>query len=798
MEYSNNTPTKIPILDTGKFEQWKFRIQQYLQHKHYALWEVIEFEDSYVVPTNNIATVSASEGTATKKGRTVALTTKDMQKRRNDVKSTTTLLLAFPDEHQLRFSKYKMAQELWAAILKTSGGRREKDAGADFQQTAGNRKQLEFIDAEIEQDDLNQKLLTNLSPEWLMHTSVWRNRSDLDTMSLDDLYNHLKQNTGVETKKLTLLVFPLLALMFPHIGAASIHQDTDCAYIASQSCGSQIKFKDINQIDEDDMEEMDIKWNMALLSMRADRWATLQGSAELPEAKTEEEETITDKGLRVDHRSSWAKNNNTHKSKSPRPAAHKTHRLQMRPIRPNVNVAQPKRTSFYKPAHSYNKRPFQRTSAVRSQFRGPRVATINKKFPTVNRKLLSVNRKFPTGNTKFSTADLGNKGKAGSSQNNIDDKGYWDSGCSRHMTSNISYISEYEPFDGGYVSFSQGGCKITGKGTIKTNEGMLWHKRLGKQHKASCKTKLVNSVTKPLHTLHMDLFGPTFDETSGILRNFITEIENLKELRVKIIRCDNEGEFRNKETNDFCLKKGFLKPFGYHVMILNTLNNLEKFEAKGDEGYFLGYSMSSKVFRVFNKRTKRVEENLHVDFLENKPIEKGTNSTNFLGTKEAAGQDVKRDVSSLGYIVLLNWFHEAHLESSPSNAQDSCGADAPESSGNSNPTATLTNPSADHMETLAVETLIPTPSSPAPTACLNDSPEPSSDARLISKRVTNQDDTPCLDNILSLTNRFEDILGVTTNTDDTNEVEADLGNMETTITASPTPTLRIHKDHPKS
>nr|GFA20240.1 hypothetical protein [Tanacetum cinerariifolium] len=50
-----------------------------------------------------------------------------------------------------------------------------------------------------------------------------------------------------------------------------ISQDTACAYIASQSSGSQIKFKDINQIDEDDMEEMDIKWNMALLSMRADR-----------------------------------------------------------------------------------------------------------------------------------------------------------------------------------------------------------------------------------------------------------------------------------------------------------------------------------------------------------------------------------------------------------------------------------------------------------------------------------------------------------------------------------------------
>nr|GFA95247.1 ribonuclease H-like domain-containing protein [Tanacetum cinerariifolium] len=60
--------------------------------------------------------------------------------------------------------------------------------------------------------------------------------------------------------------------------------------------------------------------------------------------------------------------------------------------------------------------------------------------------------------------------KFGSSQNNIDDKGYWDSGCSRHMTCNISYLSDFKPFDGGYVSFGQGGCKITGKGTIKTGK----------------------------------------------------------------------------------------------------------------------------------------------------------------------------------------------------------------------------------------------------------------------------------------------------------------------------------------
>nr|GEY19286.1 hypothetical protein [Tanacetum cinerariifolium] len=65
---------------------------------------------------------SSSEGTAKKKGRTVAVPTEDMQKKRNDVKARSTLLLGLPDEHQLRFSKYKTAQELWAAILKTFSG----------------------------------------------------------------------------------------------------------------------------------------------------------------------------------------------------------------------------------------------------------------------------------------------------------------------------------------------------------------------------------------------------------------------------------------------------------------------------------------------------------------------------------------------------------------------------------------------------------------------------------------------------------------------------------------------------
>ncbi|GKB05281.1 retrovirus-related pol polyprotein from transposon TNT 1-94 [Tanacetum coccineum] len=112
----------------------------------------------------------------------------------------------------------------------------------------------------------------------------------------------------------------------------------------------------------------------------------------------------------------------------------------------------------------------------------------------------------------------------------------------------------------------------------------------GKQHRASCKTKTVSSISQPLQMLHMDLFGPTFvkslmkkmyclvvtddfsrfswvfflatkDETSEILKTFITGIENLIDLRVKVIRCDNGTEFKNRVMNQFCEMKGIKREF---------------------------------------------------------------------------------------------------------------------------------------------------------------------------------------------------------------------------------------------
>nr|GEZ89365.1 hypothetical protein [Tanacetum cinerariifolium] len=194
--------------------------------------------------------------------------------------------------------KREATAEMITLLLMSRRNCQSKSDDSGNEATKKTKKNLLKQQYEIKQDDLNQKFLTSLAPEWLMHMIVWRNRSDLNTMSLDDLYNHLKVyesevqkkskpnpqnmafissakysrgNEDVNTASVST-ASTNVPTTSANIRVASISQDTACAYIASQSSGSQIKFKDINQIDKDDMEEMDIKWNMALLSMRAKKF----------------------------------------------------------------------------------------------------------------------------------------------------------------------------------------------------------------------------------------------------------------------------------------------------------------------------------------------------------------------------------------------------------------------------------------------------------------------------------------------------------------------------------------------
>nr|GEZ19764.1 ribonuclease H-like domain-containing protein [Tanacetum cinerariifolium] len=425
MDQQNPTLAKTPILDTGKFEQWKFRIQQYLQHEHYALWEVIEFGDSYVVPASTASaetTNTASDGTGKKKGRTVTLTTKDMQKRKNDVKARTTLLLSLFDEDQLRFSKHETAQELWAAILKTFGGN---------EATKKTKKNL------LKQQYGNFKAKGLETLEGL----------EYKTESSDDYIEILK-------KKLELIKKEKESLDGKLAGFQTASKDLD-SLLENQRLDKNKEGLGYSAVPPPPAQiysspKKDLSWT-GLLEIKDDTVTDYSRHAPIVESSLKD-----------------AQNRN--------PSVTETEA--------SPTAISPK--SFIKFVKTNDSPSNSKIDKAKTAKKSP-----VKKFSTVNRKFPTAYIKLPTGGTKFHTADMGKKGKAvkpsacwfwkpsqnlsnkgptsnnGSSQNNIDDKGYWDIGCSRHMTGNISYLSDFEPFDEGYVYFGQGGCKITGKETIK-------------------------------------------------------------------------------------------------------------------------------------------------------------------------------------------------------------------------------------------------------------------------------------------------------------------------------------------
>nr|GEV26553.1 ribonuclease H-like domain-containing protein [Tanacetum cinerariifolium] len=821
----------------------------------------------------------ASESSEKKKGRTIAITTEDMQKRRNDVKARTTFLFALPDEYQLRFSKYETAKELWEAILKTF-----ETLEQTFNGLQAIVSYLEFMDVEIEQDDLNQKFLTSLASEWLMYTIVWRNKDDLDTMSLDDVYNHLKvyepevkkksesncqnmafissSNTSNGKGKVHTASVPTASIQVStastDVAASSLSHDTICAYIATQSNRSQIKYEDVTQIDEDDIEEMDIKWNMALLSMRADRFwkktskkITIQGSdvAGFDKSKMEcfnyhkmghfvrecRAPRCQDRGKRESYKQA--------DDEFPTEFAlmSKSSSSLDNEVKKEKESLDDKLTGFKNASKDLdNLLESQRSDKNKEglpEFVDDTVTDYSRPTPSID-------------------ASKCNKNELQSSNSSVFEHG--ESSGSIMSKPMIKFVKEADcPRDIKIIN-SENARKLTVKYAemyriiSKVDESMLWYRRLGHLNFKTTNKLVRNNLVKGL--------------PSKCFENDHTCVACLKRKQHKAsykTKCDNGGEFKNQEMNEFCTKKGirrelsnartpqqngvaerrnrtlieaartiladakllvtfwaeavntacyvqnrvlvnksqnktpyelfnsrtptigFLRPFGCHVMILNTLDHSGKFDTKGDEGYFVGYSLTSKAFRVFNKRTKKVEENLNVDFLENKLIKKGaspnwlfvidtltnymnyvpvvvvgTSSTNISGTKDVASQDVKKDVSSLRYIALPNWFHKAYMETSNaiirnSDAPDDCNADVPESSG-----------------------------SPIPIVCLDITLEISSGSRLISKGVFSQKETPSLGNALTLSKRFEDTFGV----------EADLSNMETSIPEEPKKIFDALKD----
>ncbi|GJU39422.1 hypothetical protein Tco_1192379 [Tanacetum coccineum] len=253
-------------------------------------------------------------------------TTEEKAQKRLELKARSTLMMGIPNEHQLKFNSIKDAKLLMVAIEKRFGKNAAtkktqrnllKQQYANFtgpsseilDQTFDRLQKLvshfELLGETISQEDVNHKLLRSLSPEWNTHVVVWRNKTDLDTMSMDDLYNNLKvyelevkgmsssssstqnmafvsssnnnnssTNGAVSTAQAVNTANGVSAAN-TQVNASNIDNLSDyviCAFLASQPNNPQLAHKDLQQIYPDDLEEMDLRWQMAMLTMRARRF----------------------------------------------------------------------------------------------------------------------------------------------------------------------------------------------------------------------------------------------------------------------------------------------------------------------------------------------------------------------------------------------------------------------------------------------------------------------------------------------------------------------------------------------
>nr|GEY42156.1 putative ribonuclease H-like domain-containing protein [Tanacetum cinerariifolium] len=442
------------------------------------------------------------------------------------------------------------------------------------------------------------------------------------------------------------------------------------------------------------------------------------------------------------------------------------------------------------------------------------------------------------------------------------------------MTVNISYLSNFKEINRGYVAFGGNpkGGKITGKDTecvvlssdfklldenhvllrvLRENnmynvdlknivplgdltclfakatldESNLWHRRLShinfktmnklvkgiKSEFSVARTPQQNRVAKrknrnlieAARTMLADSLLPIPFWAKAV--NTARYVQN----RVLVTKPHNKTPYELLLGRTSSIE--FMRPFGCLVTILNTLDPLGKFDGKADEGFLVGYSVSSKAFRVFNSNTRIVQETLHINFLENQPnvagsgptwlfvIDTLTQSMNYqpvvagnqpktsAGIQENldAGKVGKETISTQQYVLLPLW---------------SAGSKDPQNTDGDAAFADKENESEVHVSTTRVNAA----SAPVTAVGLNsinitnsfNAAGPSDNAVSlnfeIGRKSSFMDPSQYLDD--PDMPALEDIIY----SDDKEDVgaEADFSNLETSITVSPIPTTRVHKDHP--
>ncbi|GKD87366.1 hypothetical protein Tco_1358520 [Tanacetum coccineum] len=214
----------------------------------------------------------------------VPITAEEKTNKKNGVKARSLLLMALPNEHQLTFSQYNNAKTMFAAIETRFGGNEAtkktqktilkqqyenfsalstKSLNSIFNKLQKIVSRLAILGVVITQKDLNSKFLRSLPPKWNTH---------VETMSIDDLYNNFKiVEQDVKKSVGAINIVSPINTACPQVSTANFIDNTMYAFMVENPNGSNLLQQDLEQIHEDDLEAIDLKWQLSLLSMRVKR-----------------------------------------------------------------------------------------------------------------------------------------------------------------------------------------------------------------------------------------------------------------------------------------------------------------------------------------------------------------------------------------------------------------------------------------------------------------------------------------------------------------------------------------------
>ncbi|GKA48157.1 retrovirus-related pol polyprotein from transposon TNT 1-94 [Tanacetum coccineum] len=381
---------------------------------------------------------------------------KDKAQRRLGVKARSNLMMGIPNEHQLKFNSIKDAKLLLEALEKIFGGNATtkktqinllKQQYENFTAPSSEMldqtfdrlqklvSQLELLDEKLSQEDVKQKLLRSLSPEWNTHAVVWRNKAELETMSMDDLYNNLKVYEP-EVKGMSSSSSSTQNMAFVSSSNNNTSSSNEAVNAAHGVTTASTQVNTAYSTNIDNLKEMDLRWQMAMLTMRARKFLkntrrklTINGN----------ETTGFDK--------SKVECYNCHKR------GHFSRECKALRNQDNKNKESSRRSVLVEIS----------TSTALVSFLPPYTRIFMP--PTPDLCFTSLDKFVNEPVVENSKAMSSEEVSKGNPQMDLQDQGVIDSGCSRNMTWNMSYLTDYEEIDGGYVAFrgNPKGGKITRK-----------------------------------------------------------------------------------------------------------------------------------------------------------------------------------------------------------------------------------------------------------------------------------------------------------------------------------------------